>query len=814
MSRYQFNQYNDTFYTDIPLIQRDYVQGADRNSLKRDGFLHAILRSLAGKGSGKMDFIYGTSRNDSANDKSADSRAGFTPIDGQQRLTTLSLIGWLLAQFTDPGRYRMPRMSYHTRSAAEQFCDRLFDYHLPEGFNGDIGRHLRREPMWMSERWLADPSVNAMIDLLSAADRILSGDFYRDRLDDMARRFFEDSPLEFELLDMKKYSLTEDLYIKMNARGKHLSQFENWKAEFTGMLRDDFEDVVYPDREVAGHPLSIPEYFSHAIEHDWTDLLWPAAFARWDAKTDGEKRESAYPRIDEQFMALLDFLTRSLFYEQYPLSATWSDSPTEAETEAADPARRFEGDGSRWLPARRVDIYRRRAEIPGRQQNVIVLFRFFDTLCEIARGEWNEFFDGLLYSGPWDPESKLVNLFDEKTDTDLFGRCLRGDLRLDLAVLLRGILFYCDRFGVSAPDDRLLNFTRVFRGWILSHRQRLAAKIVGVRDNFRVDDFPAMAAVLECLTADRDVYIALEQAGQGDMIDPDLAKEIKKARIRSEVSADVVDRMSGCEYLKGDFSNLVEPIRRMAGEPDVLFGRFVDFYLMDDRKKTVTLLRHGWHGEKVHHPAYRFFGMEGHWDYVFTTSGLSFRQSLTRFLCGEAGLTLSPLTKEYYLDKYDDFYEAHRWEEDPSHFYYIASDFVMTTLLARFTCRLPVYQQCPYAYTLFRKLERENRALCEKMSLTDSYESSDHGCIRMNKEKYWLESVEGGWRFDFTDGQRWHSRRAVRFDIRGDGLWNDKQGVFSFRLDPSGYNIVEDLPDHDHIESAATFLEALYDLIR
>jgi hypothetical protein len=69
-------------------------------------------------------------------------------------------------------------------------------------------------------------------------------------LDDIHSKFFECEPLLDKLLDedgalitfnylpMEHYSLTDDLYIKMNARGKALSVFENFKAKFIQHLRD------------------------------------------------------------------------------------------------------------------------------------------------------------------------------------------------------------------------------------------------------------------------------------------------------------------------------------------------------------------------------------------------------------------------------------------------------------------------------------------------------------------------------------------------------------------------------------------------
>ena len=45
---------------------------------------------------------------------------------------------------------------------------------------------------------------------------------------------------------MENLDLNDDLYVKMNARGKLLTPFENWKAEFEDFLGKNFKGVKYP----------------------------------------------------------------------------------------------------------------------------------------------------------------------------------------------------------------------------------------------------------------------------------------------------------------------------------------------------------------------------------------------------------------------------------------------------------------------------------------------------------------------------------------------------------------------------------------
>lgn len=831
MSKY--NDYNSRLITEIPIIQRDYVQGDDSNSEKRDAFLSSIFKALAGlrdeKGrlySGKMDFIYGFSEKpastpDEPEETGKDRRPAFRPIDGQQRLTTLALIGWLLAQKTNPDSYPLPRLRYRTRHTTEQFCDRLLECRLPEGYKS-ISKYLYTVPLWMSERWLTDPSVKAMIDLLDAADRMLSSEPFNDKINDMARRFFTDSPLEFELLNLPDCNLTEDLYVKMNARGKHLTEFENWKAEFTGMLEDNFADEEYTCRQVEGVYLTVPEYFSYAIEHDWTDMLWGAAFASWNTLSESDKQEHAYPRIDEQFMAIVDFVAGSLFKEQYPGSAGYSEFIKKEDVEATDPSKRFYGEKGEWLTYHRIDVFRMgNVNIDG-EENVLVLFKILDAMHDISSKGWDSFFEGIAYNGRWKPESTKINIFESDDKyLNMFECCINGNLTAKMEALFWGILRYCYKFNTDEPTPGLTDFARVFWGWILGKRQRNEIREVSVKNNLRADDYPEMAQVLKGLTYTDDVYESLKKIDTASAenqetnveirkLQKSLAKEIEKSRLRAEGYAKVVDRLTGCHYLYGDFSNLIPAMKEMISQPDVFLNRFVEFYKKDEWQKARALIAYGWTGEKVHDKRFIFYGKNGHWDYIFSTSNPILKTALTAMLTGAPENEPNPHRKEYYIAKYQEFFNAHRDNENASHLFYVESDFNILTLRDNFTCHLTLYRQCPYAATAYQLIDT---AVRNKLGIEDAYEKGDHGCLRLNKWKYWIECVDGGWMFDFTDGQRWHSKFESRFAVDSDGLWSDTEGEFDFTLDYYGRNILRDRDGVDRIMNVVDFVDALYSLL-
>ena len=46
--------------------------------------------------------------------------------------------------------------------------------------------------------------------------------------------------ITFQLLPLEHFGLTDDLYIKMNARGKPLTPFETFKARFEELLNELF----------------------------------------------------------------------------------------------------------------------------------------------------------------------------------------------------------------------------------------------------------------------------------------------------------------------------------------------------------------------------------------------------------------------------------------------------------------------------------------------------------------------------------------------------------------------------------------------
>ena len=263
------------FSIEIPIIQRDYAQGRSQATEVRETFLQALFNYLeSNKPFNDLDFVYG----------SVSSSRKFIPLDGQQRLTTLFLLHWYLASCADSQqefriiicRNERSRFTYETRSSSREFCDALvtntFDYTLIKDSVSEnaISEVLKDQP-WFFMSWCFDPTINAMLNMLDAIHLKFSGSpqFYQRLIDQ------EYPVITFRFLNLEKFLLTDDLYIKMNARGKPLTPFENFKAKLEQKIQRFQEPWPTYNLSFKTDAVSGYEYFIHKIDNDWADVFWP-----------------------------------------------------------------------------------------------------------------------------------------------------------------------------------------------------------------------------------------------------------------------------------------------------------------------------------------------------------------------------------------------------------------------------------------------------------------------------------------------------------------------------------------------------------
>lgn len=254
----------------IPVIQRDYAQGRADQHIVRDDFLKSLHDALCLPEDDlllplDLDFVYGSVVNGS-----------FQPLDGQQRLTTLFLLHWYLAWvdgLSEDFRTRivtagLSRFSYEVRPSSRDFINAFASY-MPDVSAADCQNlvSMITDQPWYFRSWRFDPTIRSVLSMLDRMHEV-----FRKTSGLYIRLIDEATPaITFQLLDLEQFDLSDDLYIKMNARGKPLTSFETFKARFERHLESQFQGV--PPDLCNGTPLA--DFFSHRIDTRWSDFFWP-----------------------------------------------------------------------------------------------------------------------------------------------------------------------------------------------------------------------------------------------------------------------------------------------------------------------------------------------------------------------------------------------------------------------------------------------------------------------------------------------------------------------------------------------------------
>lgn len=253
-SKYSFWDLITKFRVEIPIIQRDYAQGRIEHVLLCKNFLHAIKESLINEKELNLDFIYGSF-------PEGNKRELFQPLDGQQRLTTLFLLHWFAYKINelhdDNIRNTLLNFSYEIRISSREFCTALVSEDFAMNNNQTISEQIQNSN-WFFLSWQQDSTIRAMLKML---DEIQAT--FKD-VDNLWSLLTEKKLITFYHLILEDFGLSDDLYIKMNARGRLLTPFENLKAEIQAKNeKNEWEK----DK-------AINERFSTKIDTDWTDFIW------------------------------------------------------------------------------------------------------------------------------------------------------------------------------------------------------------------------------------------------------------------------------------------------------------------------------------------------------------------------------------------------------------------------------------------------------------------------------------------------------------------------------------------------------------
>lgn len=277
---------------EVPIIQRDYAQGRETTEVERirKNFVNDyLLEGLVNNIPRELDFVYGSVLAGNENDA---KKTLFIPLDGQQRLTTLFLLHWFLALKEvrmKEAKSVLARFTYETRPSAHDFCKQL----IAMGETANLS-NIRQEIVdaeWYDDEWDNDPTIRGMLTMIGtfAAHQGLV-----NHPNSLFNKLTDGEPLiSFYFIPLEQFGLTENLYIRMNARGKMLTMFEHFKSEFYNIIAYQHE---------------LLEEVKDKIEYEWVENLW-------------DYREKKSYIIDKPFMRYLEFISQMLYFKDAPFRA-------------------------------------------------------------------------------------------------------------------------------------------------------------------------------------------------------------------------------------------------------------------------------------------------------------------------------------------------------------------------------------------------------------------------------------------------------------------------------------------------------------
>lgn len=289
----------------IPMIQRDYVQGRVDKAYIRKAFLSEIYDSLSKDDAPLcLDYIYGYSKSDDGKENKV-----FFPLDGQQRFTTLWLVYWYIALKADAlgcEKDKLMKFTYETRNSSRKFFEALCNEANFVGYNKSIAEYIK-DQTWFYSSWEKDPTIQAILITLGGIDKDdgIEKIIKKPRKGNWADLLKRLKNIRFFVLSLDDKKLparsADQLYVRMNARGKKLTDFENFKPDF-------LKFVEQKDKKTNA------EVVSKRINDEWEDLFWKwqqEFFRRIDNETVYEHYKNVAGLNTDQL--LFSFINRFCF---------------------------------------------------------------------------------------------------------------------------------------------------------------------------------------------------------------------------------------------------------------------------------------------------------------------------------------------------------------------------------------------------------------------------------------------------------------------------------------------------------------------
>ena len=504
---------------EIPIIQRDYAQGRLGKEKIREKFLLNLRSALDSTKVLKLDFVYGEEKNKI-----------LYPLDGQQRLTTLWLLHWYIAlrsgKLKEPAvANEMKKFSYETRISSREFCENLCKPDNFICFNGSNIVDYIMEQTWFYSVWQQDPTIQSML-------RMLGGSKKKDLIDGIEKRFgditddcflkywnllTERNIVVFYHLPLKEFDLSDELYVKMNARGKPLTNFENFKADLIKYMENQLnEDKKWESllNEKDGIPIK--------FDTKWMEIFWKNQFQG---------------HIDEIYF---EFLNRIF------LNYRFFDIKDEE-----DKRYRYFTSADNRIAYESLDEYKLndKIEIELFEQLIKVLENYHDL-------EIDESTNALKYNSDWNPKFYFIPKYDEEkliNNKGDYARCITA-INQKERVAFYAICKYFSEFplvtGVTVSNDDSL------KRWMRFVWNLISVQTTDGKDDIRnVTEVKNAIRLIDLIENTHDIYKSLcdmdASKYSGSLLEKQMSEEITKAQ--KIVNADgIIRKYDGkCKRIDG-----------------------------------------------------------------------------------------------------------------------------------------------------------------------------------------------------------------------------------------------------------------------
>lgn len=775
--RYTFLELQKQYKIVIPQIQRDYAQGRvdklNENKIKSYDFIFKLIEILTtDKSALNLDFVYGYTREIST------SQIAFIPLDGQQRLTTLWLLHWYLSPKQEIEKDKVIMLSvanevklwlqnftYETRNSSKRFCEELIENSLSKAT--DICATIK-DTNWFMASWENDPTVISMLNML---DTIQKQDFDKETA---WKNLTENNKITFDYIDIKsnEFKLTDELYIKMNSRGKPLTSFENFKAQFTEILSAKDTNYFNEKLDFEGTQVSYQEYFSFKIDSVWTDLFWNFSLAQ-------DKD------VSDCFMNFFTYIAQMCYFK-------------DNRNKQANDFNLSNNDFSRF------NIFKTK-------ENTSILFKTLDFFYQITIDEQNQvqiekinsFFSNLFQNGEINSTYQgQVRLFEDNAKgINLFTKCLEEGNTFDNRnrIILFCIIQYIAKFNITEVNNELRYFIRVIRNLLQATRQRNETVY---NTNVRINYFGSYWKLFEQLLNQVDVYDALLGVIDNkdtNISDKALSNEKEKAEIIKDnlVTSDIVTALFQLEESE-PFRGLIHQLK-----PKTNYINFPDYadVITDFSKSEISdelLIRaliacdfKGFYTKKCSIGGMYNFGR---FNTIFTGEGNNEQNDtisksllllLDSYLSKIDGNSISKLKSiitervntlternwQYYFLKYPEVFR------NGSYFAW-KNDFEIETLGSEGSNPLLSYHINPYVSVVNNKLDNN---ICEERNCWNRYSEISEirlfhdGSKFLKEEELWTKGIrllckENGWKIVLPENLILEENIKAKYNIREDSI--------------------------------------------